>query len=159
MIRRMLLLLTGVLLVVLTLGMPARAAKPVITAGTPFEVVIPFPDVCPDFEMEATVAGRTHAITFLDNDGNVVRGFAGGQLFVTWERLDTGFSRTFSIAGPTFYDSTGAPVRGTGRWTTPLEGTGWVLANGNLTLDGFEDGFSLIVDYNGNATAICDLMS
>jgi hypothetical protein len=151
--------LIGIIGVVLALGAPAHAARPQITPGTPFEVEVPFPDVCPDFEMVATVAGSTHAITFVDNDGNVVRGFSGGQLMVTWERLDNGFSRTFSIAGPTFYDDAGNAVRGTGRWTTPLEGTGWVLANGNLTFDGFQDGFSLIADYNGNVTAICDLMA
>jgi len=144
---------------VLAVGVPAHAAAPEITAGTPFSVDIPFPDVCPDFQMVATVAGRSHSITFVDNDGNVVRGFSGGQLKVTWQRLDNGFSRTFSIAGPTFFDSSGDAVRGTGRWTTPLEGTGWVLANGNLTFDGFQDGFSLIASYKGHTTSICDLMS
>jgi hypothetical protein len=143
---------------VIAFALPASAAKPQITAGTPFEVEIPFPDVC-DFPMTATVAGRSHSITFVDAAGNTIRGFSGGQLFVTWARDDGTLSRTFSIAGPTFYDSSGDAVRGTGRWTTPLEGTGWVLANGNLTFDGFQDGFSLIVDYSGNVTSICDLMS
>jgi hypothetical protein len=140
------------------MALPASAAKPQITPGAPFEVDIPFPDVC-DFSMTATVRGRTYAITFVDASGDTVRGFSGGQLFVTWVRDDTGFARTFAIAGPTFYDSSGAAVRGTGRWTTPLEGTGWVLANGNLTLDGFEDGFSLIASYRGNVSPICELMS
>ena len=143
---------------VVAFALPASAAKPQITAGTPFEVEIPFPDVC-DFPMTATVAGRSHSITFVDADGNTIRGFSGGQLFVTWTRDDNQFSRTFSIAGPTFYDSSGDAVRGTGRWTTPLDGTGWVLANGNLTFDGFQDGFSLIASYKGHVTSICDLMS
>jgi hypothetical protein len=142
----------------LAITAPVGAATPEIIPGEPFEVEIPFPNVC-SFEMVATVRGRTHTIWFKDASGKVVRGFSGGQLFVTWQRLDTGYSRTWSIAGPTFYDAGKNPIRGTGRWTTPLEGTGWVLANGNLTLEGFEDGFSLIVDYRGNATAICDLMS
>lgn len=143
---------------VLTFAGPASAAKPQITAGTPFEVEIPFPDVC-EFSMTAVVSGRSHSITFVDASGTTIRGFSGGQLSVTWTRDDTGFSRTFSIAGPTFYDATGDAVRGTGRWTTPLEGTGWVLANGNLTFDGFQDGFSLITSYRGHVTSICDLMS
>ena len=50
-------------------------------------------------------------------------------------------------------------VRGTGRWTTPLAGTGWVLANGNLTFGGFQVGFSLIASYEGRVTSICDPMS
>lgn len=155
---RRILIGTIVSLALLGWTVPAGAAQPQITAGAPFEVQIPFPDVCPEFQMTATVRGRTHSITFVDASGNVVRGFSGGQLFVTWTRDDTGFSRTFSIAGPTFYDANGDPVRGTGRWTTPLEGTGWALINGNLTLDGFQDGFSLVVDYKGHATAISDLM-
>lgn len=139
-------------------ALPAVAAKPKITPGAPFEVDISFPDVC-DFSMTATVRGRTHAITFVDNSGEVVRGFSGGQLFVTWVRDDNDFARTFAIAGPTFYDSSGTAVQGTGRWTTPLDGTGWVLANGNLTFDGLEDGFSLIASYRGNVSPICELMS
>ncbi len=139
-------------------ALPASAAKPQITAGVPFEVEIPFPDVC-DFSMTAVVRGRSHSITFVDESGATIRAFSGGQLFVTWTRDDTGFSRTFAIAGPTFFDAEGDAVRGTGRWTTPLEGTGWVLANGNLTFDGFQDGFSLITAYSGNVTSICELMS
>jgi len=38
-------------------------------------------------------------------------------------------------------------------------GDGGVLANGNLTFDGFQDGFSLITSYKGNVTDICSLMS
>jgi hypothetical protein len=136
----------------------AGAARPTITPGEPFEVVVPFPDVC-DFELTATVRGKPHSITFVDESGATVRGFAGGQLFVTWTRDDTGSSRTFAISGPTFSDATGTPVRGTGRWTTPLAGTGWVLANGNLTFDGFQDGFSLIASYRGNVRSLCDLLS
>ena len=139
-------------------ALPASAAKPKITAGAPFEVEIPFPDVC-DFSMTAVVRGRSHSITFVDDSGATIRGISGGQLFVTWTRDDTGFSRTFAIAGPTFFDANGDAVRGTGRWTTPLEGTGWVLANGNLTFDGFQDGFSLITSYSGHVTSICELMS
>ena len=156
---RRLLLLAVILVTPLVSGAGAAgAAKPEITAGEFFEAEIPFPDVC-DFALTATVRGKPHAITFLDSSGEPVRAFSGGQLSVTWTRDDTGASRTFTISGPTFYDASGTPVRGTGRWTTPLEGTGWVLANGNLTLDGFQDGFSLIADYNGNVRPICELMA
>jgi len=140
-------------------AIPAGAAKPQITGGEPFEVVIPFPDVCGEFELVATVRGRTRTITFVDREGDVIRGFSGGQLFVTWTRVDTGFSRTFTISGPGFYDAEGNAVRGAGRWTTPLQDTGWALVIGNLTLDGLQDGFSLVVDYNGRATSICELMA
>jgi len=139
------------------IGPPAQAAAPTRTPPTAFVVDIPFPDVC-DFPMTATVQGRTHSLTFVDSSGSVIRGFAGGQLFVTWTRDDTGFSRTFAISGPTFFDATGAAVRGTGSWTTPMVDVGWVLAHGNLTLDGLQDGFSLISSMNGTSTSICSLM-
>ena len=144
---------------ILTLsGSPAGAAPPQISHPTSFEVVIPFPDVC-SFPMTATVRGRTHSITFLDASGNEIRGFAGGQLFVTWQRDDTGFSRTFAISGPTFFDAQGDAVLGTGRWTTPMVDAGWVLAAGHLTFDGTQDGFSLISTMNGGSRSLCELMS
>jgi hypothetical protein len=156
---RRILIGTAMLGILLAPAVPAGAARPQITPGEYFEAEVPFPDVCSDFEMTATVRGKPHAITFVDASGDPIRGFAGGQLFVTWTRDDTGFSRTFTISGPTFYDGAGNPVRGTGRWTTPVAGTGWALVNGNLTFDGFQDGFSLVVAYRGRATSICDLMA
>jgi hypothetical protein len=115
--------------VLLTLGAivfpmtSAGAAQPQISLPSSFEVVIPLPDICA-FPMTAVVRGRTLAITFLDATGTSIRGFAGGQLFVTYTRDDTGFSRTFAISGPTFFDASGAAVRGTGRWTTPMVDVG-----------------------------------
>ncbi|HSL12313.1 MAG TPA: hypothetical protein VLA82_13460 [Actinomycetota bacterium] len=157
--RRTIVCTSFAVVTVLALALPATAAPPEIAPGESFEAVIPFPDVCPEFELEATVRGKTHTITFVDASGDPVRQIAAGQLFVTWTRTDTGFSRTFAISGPGFYDGAGNPVRGTGRWTTPLEGTGWALVIGNLTIDGLEDGFALVVDYTGRATSICELMS
>ncbi|MDP9302009.1 MAG: hypothetical protein M3P43_14135 [Actinomycetota bacterium] len=152
--------------VLLTLGavvlpsVAAGPAQPQITLPSSFEVVIPFPDICAfPITITAVVRGRTLSITFLDATGTAVRGFAGGQLFVTYTRDDTGFSRTFAIAGPTFFDASGVAIRGTGRWTTPMVDVGWVLANGNLTFDGTQDGFSLISTVNGNSVPLCDLLS
>jgi hypothetical protein len=144
--------------VVVGLALPSQASQPIITHTGPFEAVIPFPTVCL-FPLTATVRGSTHSITFVDAAGNQTRAWAGGQLFVTWTRDDTLFTRTFAIAGPTFFDAAGNGIRGTGRWTTPMVGTGWVLANGNLTLDGLQDGFPLISSMKGHAVSICDLMS
>jgi hypothetical protein len=157
-VRRLISIGVLALAAAVSIGPPALAAAPTRTAPTPFVVDIPFPDVC-DFPMTATVQGRTLSLTFVDSSGTVIRAWAGGQLFVTWTRDDTGFSRTFAISGPTFFDATGAAVRGTGSWTTPMVDTGWVLAHGNLTLDGLQDGFSLISSLDGTATSICDLMS
>jgi hypothetical protein len=154
-----LLALIGMCGLILSLsGPPAVAAPPQISHPTSFEVEIPFPDVC-SFPMTATVRGRTLSITFFDASGDAIRGFAGGQLFVTWQRDDTGFSRTFAISGPTFFDAEGTAVMGTGRWTTPMVDVGWVLAAGHLTFDGTQDGFALISTMNGSSRSLCDLMS
>ena len=148
-------LVLGALLIPAT---AAEATPPVVTPPTSFEVVVPFPGVCA-FPMTATVLGRTLAITFVDANGNAIRGFAAGQLFVTWQRDDTGFARTFTISGPSFFDAAGDAVLGTGRWTTPMVDAGWVLASGHLTFDGTQDGFSLISTMNGHARSLCALMS
>jgi hypothetical protein len=103
-------------------ALPASAYQPIITHSGSFETVIPFPDVC-SFPMTATVSGSTHSITFVDAAGNPTRGFAGGRLFVTWTRDDTGFSRTFAIAGPPSSmppaTQSGAPGGGPRRWREP----------------------------------------
>ena len=141
-------------LVTVTVGMlaaPATAAKPTKTGGEPFEAVIPFPDIC-EFELEATVRGKTHLIEF--DDGTAI---SAGQLNVTWTRLDGGGSRTFTIAGPTFFLEDGSQM-GTGRWAAPIAGTGWAIVAGHITFEGFDDmGFGIVVDYRGHATQICDL--
>jgi hypothetical protein len=155
---RRILALTMAVGLLMAFALPSQASQPIITRSGPFVAVIPFPDLC-SFPMTATVRGNTHSITFVDAAGNSTRGFAGGQLSVTWARDDTGFTRTFAIAGPTFFDAAGNGIRGAGRWTTPMVGTGWVLASGNLTLDGLEDGFALISSMKGHAVSICDLMS
>lgn len=148
------------LAILLAGALPAGAAKPTKVTIPIEDWVIPFPDECPDFELEATVNGMVHVITFVDADGNPTSGWQGGQLFVTWTRLDTSASLTLAISGPTFYDASGTAVFGTGRWTTPLDGDGWVLAIGMLTLDGYDaDGWSVIGSYAGRATSICDLMA
>jgi hypothetical protein len=139
------------------IGSPAHAAAPIRTTSQ-IDAVIPFPDVC-DFPLTAHVVGTGHMLTFVDASGAPVGGFLGGQLFVTWTRVDTGFSRRFTISGPTFFDADGNAVRGTGSWTTPMVEVGWVLAHGNLTFDGTQDGFSLISSVRGSWTSICDLMS
>lgn len=152
--RRSLVVLAMTLAAALGLASPSSASEPIITRSGPFEVVIPFPDICA-FPLTATLSGNTHSVTFVDAAGNPTRGFAAGQLFVTWTRDDTGASRTFAIAGPSFFDAAGNAIRGTGRWVTLLEGTGLVLASGNLTLDELQ----AITAMNGHASSICDLMS
>lgn len=141
---------------VLALGLLAPSAP--ATAAAPerstFQIddVFPF-DVCP-FPMTAHVVGKNHAITFVDASGNATRGFLGGQLFITFTRDDTGFSRRFTLSGPTFFDEKGTAVRGTGRWVAGIEDVGYVIASGNLQFDG-----GLVVSIRGRYQELCDLMS
>jgi hypothetical protein len=154
-------IVTTVLAALGTIVVPATlagATPPQITPGESFEAAIPFPDVC-DFPLTATVRGRQHTIVFVDASGTPVSGILSGQLFVTWTRDDTGFSRTFSISGPGFLDTEGNQIHGVGRWTTPMVDVGWVLASGNLTLNGTQDGFALIESVSGHVQSICDLLS
>jgi hypothetical protein len=151
--RRLLVCSALVTVAVAMMAAPATAGKPVKTGGQPFEAVIPFPDIC-DFALEATVRGKSHLIEF--DDGTAI---SAGQLKVTWTRLDGGGSRTFSIAGPTFFLEDGSQI-GTGRWAAPVAGTGWAIVTGRLTFEGFDDmGFAIVVDYRGHATQICDLLA
>ena len=140
-------------LVLMLLAPAAIAAPPDRTPPTAFTVDLDFGDTCA-FPMTAHLVGFTHAITFLDADGDPVRGFNGGRLKVTFTRTDTGFSRTFSISGPTHVAADGT-IRGTGTWANPtLDGT-WYLAAGNLTLD---DAF-ITVAQRGRAFPLCDVMA
>lgn len=143
--------------VVLALGLlvpsaPATATPP---ERSTFQIddVFPF-DVCP-FPLTAHVVGKNHRITFVDASGNATREFLGGQLFITFTRDDTGFSRRFTLSGPTFFDARGTPLRGTGRWVAAIEDVGYVIASGNLQ---FGDG-GLIVGIRGRYQELCDLMS
>jgi hypothetical protein len=130
----------------------ASAAKPQRTAPARVEFDVPFPDICA-FPLVAHVEGFTHLITFVDANGDTVRGWTGGQLFVTWENLETHETRRFAIPGPTFFAADGTPVRGTGPWANPdLDGT-WYMMAGNLLLD---DAFNT-VSLRGRKVPVCSL--
>ena len=132
----------------------ALAAPPERTSPERVSFDIDFPTIC-DFPLVAHVESYTHSITFVDENGDPIRAWTGGQLFVTWERTDTGETRTFAIAGPTFFAGDGTPIRGTGTWANPdLDGT-WYMLAGQLQLD--ENFFT--VSSVGRKFAVCDLMA
>jgi hypothetical protein len=118
------------------------------------DMVIPFQGVC-TFDMTAHVVGKNHGITFVDADGNPIRGFLGGQLSVTFTRDDTGEARTFTISGPTRFDENGIIVRGTGRWATFTANGSFVIASGNFVMDAS----GTILEAKGNLRDICELMA
>ena len=132
----------------------AAAAPPVRTAPAHFELDIDFPTICA-FPLVAHVEGFTHFITFVDADGDAIRGWTGGRLFVTFTRTDTGESRTFAIPGPTFFAGDGTPIRGTGTWANPeLDGT-WYLAAGIIYLD---ENFNTVSSV-GRKFALCEVLA
>lgn len=139
---------------VLAVPSSSSAAPPERTGPTRFTVDLAFPTIC-DFPLVAHVEGFTHFTTFVDENGDPIRGFTGGQLFVTWERTDTGFTRRFAIPGPTFFAADGTPIRGTGRWANPdLDGTWYILA-GNIVMD---ENFNT-VSSTGRKVPVCELMA
>ena len=149
------------ILAVLAIGSVVTILGPVGVANAAKPERISFPieitdqvDAC-EFDMTAHVVGKNHLTFFVDGDGDVIRGFLAGQLFVTFTREDTGASRTFTISGPSFFDASGNTVRGTGRWATPTADGTFVIASGNLTLDAL----GVVVEVNGNVRDLCDLMA
>ena len=153
MTRRTLVVIAALLGLVLFPG-AATAAPPEVTKPQRIAFDLQFPEIC-DFPLVAHVEGFTHFKTFLDANGDAIRGWTGGQLFVTWTRTDTGASRTFAIPGPTFFAGDGSPIRGTGAWANPeLDGT-WYLTAGIIVLDENFNTVSMV----GRKFAVCDLMS
>ena len=141
-------------LVVAILGpVGIASAAPPQRFSFPIDDTLDF-DAC-SFGMTAHVVGKNHLIFFVDGDGDVIRGFLGGQLSVTFTRDDTGASRTFVISGPSFFDASGTIVRGTGRWATPTADGTFVIASGNLMFDA--DG--AILEASGNLRDLCELMA
>lgn len=147
------LLLTALVVGVLGSGV-ASSAPPIRTPAEAFDFELDFTGIC-SFPLVARVQGSTHSLTFVDADGEAIRSWTGGQLFVTWIRTDTGASRRFAIPGPTFYGADGNPIRGTGTWANPeLDGT-WFMTAGIIVLDETYSTVSMV----GRKWAVCDLMS
>ena len=115
---------------------------------------IDFSSIC-DLPLVAHVEGFTHFKAFVDANGDPIRGWTGGQLFVTWERTDTGETRRFAIPGPTFFAADGTPIRGTGRWADSEPDGTWYIMAGHLILDANFDTIAL----NGRKVPVCDLLA
>ncbi len=145
-------MVVGICTLALMLAVPASAHPPTIIRGAG-EFDISFgPEVC-GFAIEAHI--RTKAQTIVDASGDPLRGTTTGQLFATLTNQDSGFSRTFAIPGPSFFDATGTLVRGTGTWITFTADGSFVLAAGNMAMDA--EGTILAI--RGQTFDLCDLMS
>jgi hypothetical protein len=132
---------------------PVSAAQPIFARGsTGFDIAFPA-EIC-GFAIDAHVRTKAQTITFVDADGNPVRGLSTGQLFVTLTNADSGFSRTFAIPGPSFFDATGTLVHGTGTWLTFTAAGAFVLAAGNMDMDPTGN----ILAIRGRTFDVCELL-
>ena len=116
---------------------PAIAAPPVQERGGAVEVDLQFPAgaVC-DFAVDVHLEMRTKTITFVDANGDPVRGISTGRIHAWETNADTGTTVFNSISGPSFFDATGALIWGTGAWSgIQLEDGTWIRANGLIAFD------------------------
>jgi hypothetical protein len=140
-------------LLVSLMATPAAANRPTFIRGSA-EFDIPFGSEICGFAINAHIRTKAQTVIFVDRAGDPVRGLSTGQLFATLTNLDTGFSRTFAIPGPSFFDATGTLVRGTGTWLTfEADGT-FVLAAGNMDMDPV----GTILGIRGRTFDVCSLL-
>jgi hypothetical protein len=130
----------------------AWANAPSKTRGA-FEFDVDFSGLC-SFDVLAHARGDTQLIVFVDGSGTPTRAISTGQFFVTLTNVDSGFSRTFAIPGPSFFDATGTLVHGTGTWLTITANGAFVLAAGNMDLA--PD--STLLSIRGRTFDVCSLL-
>jgi hypothetical protein len=116
---------------------PAHATKPVMQRSGETVVDLHFPahTVC-SFPLDVHQELRTKLITFVDANGDPTRAISTGSIH-DWEtNAATGETQFYSISGPSFFDATGALVRGTGAWSgVQLEDGTWVRTHGLITFN------------------------
>jgi hypothetical protein len=130
-------LLLPIFIVCLIATPSASAAPPSISGGQLVEVDLAFPPgaVC-DFGVEVHLELKARTITFVDANGDPTGGLSVGRIHVWETNAETGQTHFSSISGPSFFDASGALVRGTGSWSgIQLEDGTWIRANGNITFD------------------------
>jgi hypothetical protein len=151
--------LCAVIITVLSLvGLaPASAMRPTITRSGETVVDLHFPagSVCP-FPVDVHQVLKTRYIEFVDRNGDVVRAISTGKIH-DWEtNAATGYTEFHSISGPSFFDATGALIRGTGAWSgVQLQDGTWVRTHGLITFD--EN--LLLETVRGRVEPLCDSLA
>jgi hypothetical protein len=152
--------LLGVMTAVLSfIGVaPTFATPPTIskaTAETVVDLHFSAGDVC-SFPVDVHQVWKTRYIEFVDRNGDVVRAISTGKIH-DWEtNARTGKTEFHSISGPSFFDATGALVRGTGAWSgVQLQDGTWVRTHGLITFD--EN--LLIETLRGHVESLCDSLA
>jgi hypothetical protein len=131
----------------------ASASQPTIAGGELVVVDLSFPAgaVC-DFAVDVHLVQKVRSITFVDASGDPTGGLSVGRLQVWETNAETGTTHFSSIAGPSFFDASGALVRGTGSWSgIQLEDGTWIRANGLITFDAN----ALVTAVRGHVEPLC----
>jgi hypothetical protein len=133
---------------------PASATQPTITRSGETVVDLHFPAgaVCP-FRVDVHQVLKTQYIEFVNRNGDVVRAISTGKIH-DWEtNAATGYTEFHAISGPSFFDATGALIRGTGAWSgVQLQDGTWVRTHGLITFD--EN--LLLETIRGRVEPLCD---
>jgi hypothetical protein len=138
-------------------GTAAIAAPPTIQRGAEATVDLHFPagTVCA-FPVDVHQEMKVKFITFVDANGNPIRSISTGKIH-DWEtNVRTGETQFRSISGPSFFDATGALVRGTGGWSgVQLQDGTWVRTRGMITFDANQ----LIQTVRGHVESLCGTLA
>jgi hypothetical protein len=149
---------TSFIIIIAVAGLaPASAAAPVIEGGGETVVDLHFPAgaVC-SFPVDVHQVMRTRLITFVDANGDPTRALSVGSI-KDWEtNVATGETQFFSISGPSFFDATGALIRGTGGWSgVQLQDGTWVRTRGLITFDANV----LVTSIRGHVESLCGTLA
>ena len=134
--RRWLALLGTSALIVGLGAAPAAASKPLLQrAEAVVDLDFPAGAVC-DFAVHVHMEMKTKFSTFVDANGTPTRAISTGRIH-DWEtNVETGETQFHSISGPSFFDASGALLRGTGSWSgIQLQDGTWIRAHGHITFD------------------------
>jgi hypothetical protein len=155
--KRAALLLLPIFVFGLMTSPAASGAPPSMSGGELVEVDLAFPPgaVC-DFAVDVHLELRARTITFVDANGDPIRGISVGRIHAWETNAETGTTHFSSISGPSFFDASGALVRGTGSWSgIQLQDGTWIRASGNITFDAN----TLVVAVRGHVEPLCLALS
>jgi len=155
MMRRFIALLMSGIVTTMVAG-TASAAPPIIerTGWDAFHISIPAGAVC-DFGLEIDVRQRLTITTFVDADGDPIRGLTTGFVEVVFMNAETNEIVRQAIPGPGFYDADGTIVRGAGPWSGNVNLSGELVTTwGNVT---FGPDFT-VLDVKGREEPVCGLL-
>ena len=154
MLRRLLLPILLVLGAFLAQASSAAASPPVIDRPGEVDVAFDVSGAC-TFDLHVRAIYHTQTITFVRSDAGAIRAISTGRLELWITNLDTGTTIHQMIPGPSFFDSNGTLVRGTGPWSGIFKDGVLISAWGNITFA--PDG--TVVSVRGHIVDVCAQLS